>query len=106
MYTMTCVGYDEEFIRFLVRNVHMWSPRPPKRKGAAPRIAQKESRTGTGSKRKPIEVESDGEQAEGGADKAQASLKDEEEDIKVPSSSVQEPERRSTRERVKRVRTS
>ncbi|KAI0717605.1 hypothetical protein C8T65DRAFT_737930 [Cerioporus squamosus] len=105
VYTMTCVGYDEDFIRFLVRNVHRWSPPEPKKKqGAVPGRAGKKSRKGTGSKRKPIEVDSESERSEGGGDEPWAREGDDE-DMKVPSS-VEEPERRSARGRVKRVRTS
>lgn len=110
VYTLTCVGYDEDFIRCLVRNVHMWeSPvRVPKNKqDVSSETTEKTSRKGMGSKRKPFKVDSNVEQSDGDQDEPWAgkNLKDEE-DVKVPVKSVQQPERRSERRRVKRVRTS
>ncbi|KAI0640596.1 hypothetical protein C8Q79DRAFT_445861 [Trametes meyenii] len=47
--TLTCIGYDKEFIQVLVRNANLFVP--PERK----------AKKGTGSKRKPIEAHSDTE---------------------------------------------
>ncbi|RDX48546.1 hypothetical protein OH76DRAFT_1440196 [Lentinus brumalis] len=113
VYTMTCVGYDAEFIRLLGRNLHLWNPPAPtkKKQGAAPgRVQEPKTGKGTGSaKRKPAEVQSDGEHSDGRAEEPGAleGNGDRYEDVKmIPAGSVQLPERRSTRERVKRVRTS
>ncbi|KAI0688367.1 hypothetical protein C8T65DRAFT_589581 [Cerioporus squamosus] len=105
VYTMTCVGYDEGFIRLLAQNAHRWDPPAPKKKQAvAPGSAAAKRRKGTGCKRKPIEVASDSEQSDEGAHEPWVREGDKE-DVKVLSS-LHEPERRSARERVKRVRTS
>ncbi|RDX48540.1 hypothetical protein OH76DRAFT_1352307, partial [Lentinus brumalis] len=109
VYTMTCVGYDEEFIRFLERNAHRWDPPAPKKKqAAAPGTAGNKSRKGTGSKRKPIELDSDDDSVErsGGGAREPWVHEGDDENVKPANSSAQEPERRSTRERVKRVRIS
>lgn len=106
---MTCVGYDEEFIRFLERNAHRWDPPAPKKKqAAAVGTVGNKSRKGTGSKRKPIELDSDDDsvkRSRGGAGEPWVHEGDDE-NVKPADSSAQEPERRSTRERVKRVRIS
>ncbi|RPD55119.1 hypothetical protein L227DRAFT_313929 [Lentinus tigrinus ALCF2SS1-6] len=106
VYTMTCVGYDEEFIRLLVRNLHRWDPPAPKTKQDASGAEKRQSRKGMGSKRKPISVESETEESDKSADEPWIG-EEEDEDVKVPVSvPTQEPERRSARKRVKRVRTS
>ncbi|KAI0717604.1 hypothetical protein C8T65DRAFT_641122 [Cerioporus squamosus] len=107
-YTMTCVGYDGDFVRFLERNVHKWYPPALKKNhGVAPEPAQKKNGRKMGSKRKPIEVDSDHEQSDGRSEELPAlEGHDLKHKVKVPASSVQLPERRSIRERVKRVRTS
>ncbi len=113
VYRMTCVGYDAEFIRLLGRDLHLWNPPAltKKKHSAAPgRVQKPKAGKGTGSaKRKPAEVQSDGEHSDGRAEEPGAleGNGDRYEDVKIiPAGSVQLPERRSTRERVKRVRTS
>ncbi|TFK78323.1 hypothetical protein K466DRAFT_657153 [Polyporus arcularius HHB13444] len=107
VYTMTCVGYDAEFIRLLGRNLHLWNPPAltKKKQGAAPgRVQRPKTGKGTGSaKRKPAEVQSDGEHSDGRAEEPGAleGNGDRYEDVKmIPAGSVQLPERRSTRERL------
>lgn len=58
-YTMTCVGYDTEFLRVLERNAHGWAPPLPKKKTRLQDTATISK--GRGSKRKPIELGSDDE---------------------------------------------
>lgn len=113
VYTMTCVGYDEEFIRFLVRNVHRWDPPTRKSKqDTAPKRVKAKTKQGTGSKRRPLVVDSESEDPDnGGVDEPWAAKEedeDEDENVKLLplSATGQGHERRSSRQRVKRVRTS
>lgn len=97
-YKMTCVGYDEEFVRCLARNADSFVPKPKKpKKSTKDNQEEKAKEKGAGSKRKPIELPSDLDN-------------DAEEDPEArnvgsePGSIL--PTRRSSRPRTKRVRSS
>ena len=78
-YRMTCVGYEAEFIQVLVRNAPRWAELEKEKQlvkqrrkrleeanvGAQGRSKKKERAPGTGSKRKPIEIESGSKDEDG-----------------------------------------
>lgn len=97
-YKMTCVGYDEEFVRCLARNAGGFVPKEktPK-KSTKDNQEEKANEKGTSSKRKPIELPSD--------------LDDDAEEDAEARDAGSEPgsvllTRRSSRPRTKRVRSS
>ncbi len=94
-YTMTCVGYDEEFVHCLARNADRFIPKEKKSKKST-KDNQKEKK-GTGSKRKIIALTSDSDND--GEDDSEIR------DAGSESGSVM-PTRRSSRPRTKRVRSS
>ena len=118
---MTCVGYEEDFIRILVRNVDRYVP-PPKKKrkqtaasSEEPSQSRRKKSKGTGSKRKPIDVdlpsvESDAEPLPDGRSDVEninaGTMSQAEVPVGAPAVDTTNDQRRSTRPRVKRVRNS
>ena len=94
-YTMTCVGYDADFIRVLARNAPAWASHKEQQASRATSRGKQARKKGTGSKRKPIHVDSGTE----------SHPDDEVEKLAEPQEPVVE-RRRSGREHVKRVRIS
>ncbi|KAI0686140.1 hypothetical protein C8Q76DRAFT_636383 [Earliella scabrosa] len=102
-YTMTCVGYDADFVRFLARNADRYIVPPSKASRKSTGLSATGPKRfpgdggGKGNKRSEAVDGSDTENSEPGSDG----------DVKhILSGPTAPPQRRSGRARVKRVRTS